>query len=140
MAAFKVLVLDDEPWQLEWVKDIASTLGGIVLFAATMEEACTLFDKEHPDLAIVDVRIGEVPGPPAGQTLSAADPQWVGLRFLRFVRAERKKRTRLFVYTGLDREEIAKIAEDAFNASFFTKFDSTEFRKALIKEFKQLKG
>lgn len=35
----KFLVLDDEPWQLAWIRDVAKAHGGDVTFAATYEDA-----------------------------------------------------------------------------------------------------
>jgi len=139
--SFTILVLDDEPWQLSWVTDVATARGGKCVFTDTYENAKSAFDKESPEIVIIDIRIGDVDEPLVGATLtgSAYDPSWIGLRLLRFIRVERNsKATRLLVYTGLDREGIQRIAEDAFSARFFTKFEPVEFQQALISEIKRL--
>lgn len=131
-------VLDDEPWQLAWVTDIARAFGGDVAFAATYEEAVKEFDKARPDIAIVDIRIGDVSEPLQGATLKGADPNWTGLRFLRFIRVERNaNNVMIFAYTGLDRDELQKIVEDAYGGQFYTKFESSYFRDALTKALKK---
>lgn len=135
----KVLILDDEPWQLSWIKDVAKAYGGEVVFAVTYEEAVKQFDKAKPDIAIIDIRIGDVDEPMKGATLKAADPSWTGLRFLRFIRAERiASDVIIFVYTGLDRDELQKIVEDAYSGHFYTKFESGYFREALKRVLKTL--
>lgn len=128
----RVLVLDDEPWQLAWIKDLARSYGGDVVFAATYEDAVKEFDNAKPNIAVVDIRIGDVNEPLQGATLLGADPQWTGLRFLRFIRVERSAAdVAIFVYTGMDRDELQKTVENAFGGRFYTKFESSYFRDAL---------
>lgn len=135
--SFVVLILDDEPWQLSWVTDIVGQYGGSCTFVATFDDAKAAFLKIAPAIAIVDVRIGEATGAAPGPALGSADPTWVGLRFLRYVRVDLKSAsTCLMVYTGIDREDLQQIAE-SYRARFFTKFESADFRRALIAEFKK---
>lgn len=138
----KLLVLDDEPWQLSWVKDLVDvTKGDKVTFVETYDAAKAAFDMDRPDLAIVDIRIGDVNEELEGATLTGADTAWVGLRFLRFIRVERNSpATKIMVYTGLDREAIQRIVEDAYQASFFTKYEGAYFMDALRGEIRRLSG
>ena len=135
---FNILVLDDEPWQLTWVEDLARAFDGTCRFTPTFDEAVAQFDLQQPDLAIVDIRIGEVSDAPKGATLEGADADWIGLRFLRFVRVERKSNIPMFVYTGLDRQRLQTIVESSFRARFFTKFESALLARALRETFKRL--
>jgi CheY-like chemotaxis protein len=128
-----ILVLDDEPWQLSWVDDVAAACGWRCVFAPTYDRAKALFDTESPEVVIVDIRIGDVSEPVHGATMQSADPSWVGLRFLNFIRVERlSPSTRIFVYTGLDRDALQRTVEGAFKASFYTKFEPELFQKALL--------
>jgi CheY-like chemotaxis protein len=134
---FSVLVLDDEPWELSWIEDLATACGGVCYFADSFETAKGLFDQHKPELVTVDIRIGAAIDPAAGATIENADPDWLGLRFLRFVRVERADaRTKLLVYTGLDRERLQRIVEDAFQGRFFTKYEAREFAQVLRDEFR----
>ncbi len=135
-----LLVLDDDYWQdLTWIEDLASSVGWTCSFAQTYDEAKALYAKERPAIAVVDIRIGDVDEPLLGATLQGADPQWVGLRFLNFVRVEQKDpATRLFVYTGMDRDALQRIVEMAYQGEFFTKFEATYFQNALRKAIEAL--
>jgi CheY-like chemotaxis protein len=137
----RILVLDDEPWQLSWITDVAKAFGGNATFAVTYDDAVKLFDKAKPDIAVVDIRIGDVDGAVQGATLQGADASWTGLRFLRFIRVERGANDVIvFVYTGLDRDELQKIVEGAYRGQFFTKFESSYFAEALKQTLKKYKA
>jgi CheY-like chemotaxis protein len=84
MSHGRVLVLDDDPWHVSWIGDLAEALQYECEFVSTFEEAKTAFELAVPNIAVVDIRIGDVDAPLVGATLQAVDPQWVGLRFLRF--------------------------------------------------------
>ena len=130
-----VLVLDDDPWHVSWIQDVAATYGFECEFASTYEEATAAFVKLSPSVLVVDIRIGDVDEPLVGRSLTSVDPAWVGLRFLRFVRVDQKNSlASVFVYTGLDREELQRVVENTYSSRFFTKFDADSFRSALDSE------
>jgi ActR/RegA family two-component response regulator len=140
MTVRQLLVLDDDPWHVSWISDVAAACGFEASYASTFDEATAAFDKLTPQAVVVDIRIGDVDAPLEGATLTKIDPSWVGLRFLRFVRVERKcpaAQCALLVYTGLDREELQKVVENTFDARFFTKFEPTVFSDVLESELRR---
>jgi len=131
----KILVLDDEPWQVSWIEPIAKSFGWETHYAERFDMAEKLFDSLKPDVVVVDVRIGDNAPPVQGATLEGVDHSWVGLRFVRHLRVEKKTKIPVFVYSGIDREDLRITVENAFSAKFCSKFDSTYLESLLIAEF-----
>lgn len=139
--SFSVLVLDDEPWQLSWVEDLVRAKGGECTFTRAYDEAVGAFSQKNPDIVVVDIRIGDVDEPLVGATLESANSEWVGLRFVAHIRVKQKSvKTRIFVYTGLDREDLERIVVDTYNGAFFTKFEAADFRAALLRAISAVTG
>lgn len=126
-----VLILDDEPWQLTWVSDLLRSKGWTPVFVESYGEAVAEFGRLSPSLVIIDIRIGDDAPPPEGETVMAGEADWIGLRFLRHVRVERRSRVEVLVYTGVDRDDLAKAVEEGLSARFFSKFDSRHFAEEL---------
>lgn len=134
-----VLVLDDDPWHVTWISDVADNFGLGCKIVSTYDEAKAALIETTPVIVVVDIRIGDVSEEPLGATLKHADAAWVGLRFLRFVRVEcGNSKVPIFVYTGLDREELQRIVEGSYSGRFFTKFDSQAFDAALNAEMSRI--
>jgi hypothetical protein len=131
----KILILDDEPWQVSWIKPIANSFGWDAYYADSFESAKTQFDMLKPDIVVVDVRIGEDAPPVKGASLEGVDSSWIGLRFVRHLRVEKSSKIRIFVYSGIDREDLRNTVENAFGSKFCSKFDSAYLEKLLILEF-----
>ena len=130
-----VLVLDDEPWQVSWIGPIAKSFGWEVHYAEKYDQAEILFEQLKPDVVVVDVRIGNDAPPVKGASLEGVDHSWVGLRFVRHIRVEKRSKIRIFVYSGIDRDDLRITVEDAFRAKFCSKFDSAYLEKLLEDEF-----
>jgi two-component system response regulator VicR len=58
----KILLVDDDPDILALLTFLVSRTGVVALAARDAAEAMVLFDKEHPDLAIVDLLLGTSSG------------------------------------------------------------------------------
>jgi DNA-binding response OmpR family regulator len=57
-----VLIVDDEPATLEGLATLVAGEGYRVLTAQTFKEGRRAMQTEHPDLLLVDIRIGEFNG------------------------------------------------------------------------------
>jgi len=132
-----LLVLDDDPWNMTWLEDFAAAEGAMLSMVTTFDEAVSEARKRPPDVAVVDVMIGAAAGAvgnAVGATLASVPEDWVGLRFVRFLRkdlARSRDVTSIIVYTVLDRAELAKIVEDAFQGVYCIKSDVRHFRDTL---------
>lgn len=62
MGNVKVLVVDDEPGIRELFVDTLSPRGYEVFTAADGESALSVFEKEHPDILFVDIRMPGMDG------------------------------------------------------------------------------
>jgi len=134
----KILVLDDEPWQVSWIEPIAKAFQWEIHYAERFDVAEQLFNSLKPDVVVVDVRIGDNAPPVQGATLEGVDNSWVGLRFVRYIRVEKKNsKIPIFVYSGIDREDLRTTVEDAFGAKFCSKFDSGYLESLLVAQFKK---
>jgi CheY-like chemotaxis protein len=141
---YTILVVDDEPWHLSWLKDRAAGWGAEVIFVRTYEEAVKRVDAERPDIVVLDIKMGEVDEPaPASRLFEDADSRWVGLRFLRYLRVEKawnRSSLPVLVYTGVDREQLRTAVEGALQGDFFTKFEPQRFVAALEGRLAALKA
>lgn len=136
----RILILDDEPWQVSWITPIARSHGWEAFYAGKYDDAERLFKELNPKIVVVDVRIGNDAPPAKGATLEALDQSWVGLRFVRFVRAEQRSTIPIFVYSGVDREDLRRNVEEGFGAKFCSKFDSEYFEMRLEKAIEECSG
>ena len=130
----KLLVLDDEPWSVSWIKPFVARHGIEPRFVSTFDEAVKESKTVAPDVAVIDIMIGQSGESFKGATLAKAEEDWEGLKFLRHLRVERKlsvKRTTIIVYTVLDTKELADIVERAYVGLFCPKSDVTHFRRVL---------
>lgn len=134
----RVLVLDDEPWNLRWLRYYLAEVEKIELrMTTTFDDAVKAAKENLPDIAIVDIMLGVVDSPPIGVTLNSIPEEWVGVRFLSQLRGElgaKKGNTEILVYTVLDRDDLAQIVTNSFQAVFCTKGDP-EYLKARLGEF-----
>jgi len=130
-----LLVLDDEPWNMSWLEDFAASEGVELRMVSTYDEAVQEASKEAPDIAVVDIMIGATSEEVVGVTLASVPAEWVGLRFVRYLRAtlaRSKDKTAIIVYTVLDRDELAKVVEDAFQGVYCVKSNVEHFRGTLL--------
>ena len=130
----RILVLDDEPWSVSWIRDFVKPLGGEVELVETFDQAVSACKNGVPDIAVIDVMIGQSSVPFQGATLANAEEQWQGLKFLRHLRVElraSKKTTEIIVYSVLDRGDLADLVVRAYQGHFRTKGDVSQFRKLL---------
>lgn len=62
MNSFRILIVDDEPKIIRFIKTSLSLSGYDILTASTGQEALTLFNNEHPDLVILDLGLPDLDG------------------------------------------------------------------------------
>lgn len=130
----RLLVLDDEPWNMSWLEDFIAAENAEVQIVTSYDDAVRAIATAPPDIAIVDIMVGAVAGEPIGATLSGVPAEWVGLRLVRHIRVELslpKEKTAIIVYTVLDRAELAKVAREAFQAEYCVKSEVAHFRSRL---------
>jgi two-component system cell cycle response regulator DivK len=58
----KILVVEDNPMNLELVKDLLETSGFAVVEAKNGNEALEMANREQPDLILMDIQLPEVSG------------------------------------------------------------------------------
>jgi two-component system cell cycle response regulator DivK len=58
----KILVVEDNPMNLELVKDILETSGFAVVEAKNGNEALEMANREQPDLILMDIQLPELDG------------------------------------------------------------------------------
>src|SRR5690606_17905503 len=61
-AAMKILVVDDDPDLLSVIEFALQQAGSLVVKAADGESALRAFEREHPDLALLDVNLPKLTG------------------------------------------------------------------------------
>lgn len=62
MQAAKILIIDDEPEICEITKSLLSKRKYSCFTASSQKDALALVEKEHPHLALLDVRLGSESG------------------------------------------------------------------------------
>lgn len=98
----KILVIDDEPILLETLNGFFGNRGYQVLTAASAEEALQLIEREHPVLALIDIKL----------------PGMNGIELLKIIK-KKYPQMRTFVMTAYDEENkntVEAIGVDAFFA------------------------
>jgi two-component system cell cycle response regulator DivK len=74
MDAVKVVVIEDNPLNMELVTDLLETAGHRVLWAAKAEDGLALARSEAPDVILMDIALGGMDGLSATRLLKE-DPQ-----------------------------------------------------------------
>ena len=117
----KVLIVDDEPDTLPLVQKILEADGYQVFEAKTGEEALALFEREHPDLILLDIIL----------------PQISGTQVLRLIR-ERDNLTGIIMVSALSSERLTiecmqAGADDYINKPFALKEIRNRIKQVLEK-------
>jgi len=76
---FKILIIDDEPGVRESLADYLEDMGFTVIMAGSGEKGLEVLADQHPDLAIVDMRL---PGIDGTQTIVKAHKIQPKLKFI----------------------------------------------------------
>ena len=75
MKQYKILVVDDEDNIRTLVQTMLNREGRDVVLAARGKEAIAMFQKEHPDLTILDIDMPDIDGITVLRQIRAIDPQ-----------------------------------------------------------------
>jgi two-component system chemotaxis response regulator CheY len=76
LSKIRVLIADDEPHIRSVIARIVTTLGGqVVAEAGDGEEALRLFEKERPNLAILDINMPKITGDQVLARMLERDPK-----------------------------------------------------------------
>jgi two-component system cell cycle response regulator DivK len=69
----KILIVEDNPVNLELFMDILSSEGYQCVYTSKGEEAVELAEKERPDLILLDIQLPGMDGITVGKTLKSQD-------------------------------------------------------------------
>ncbi|HNX81741.1 MAG TPA: response regulator [Candidatus Omnitrophota bacterium] len=106
----KILVVDDEPDLVDFVRLRLTASGFEVVTAADGEEALDVVQREHPDLIILDILLPKLDGHKVCETLKK-DPRFAAIPII--------------MLTAKDREEDILLAKKIGADAYITKpFDS----------------
>lgn len=101
-----VLLVDDEPEYLDWLRDYLVAKGFHVETALTADDAVRIASSADFRLYLVDLNIpsgGWVPQQPA---LSAIYDQYKGLQVIRYVRTQSNAGARVVAYSAHENKDI----------------------------------
>lgn len=93
MKPYKILVVDDEDSIRTVVRTMLNRDGRQLVVAARGKEALTIFQKERPDLTILDIDMPDIGGITVLRQIRALDP-----------------RAKVIVFTGVDSPEVEREA------------------------------
>ncbi len=93
MKRYKILVVDDEDSIRTMVRTMLSRDGRQLVVAARGKEALTIFQKERPDLTILDIDMPDIDGIAVLRQIRAIDPQ-----------------AKVIVFTGVESPEVERQA------------------------------
>ena len=100
----KILVVDDEPWVCEMLKEFLESRGYPVLTALSGQEALAAVQEERPDLILLDILMPGMNGLEALQRIREIDPT-----------------AGVIMLTGLLDEEVARQAMQQEAYDYLTK-------------------
>lgn len=136
----KILIMDDNPFEVNWLEDCIEKEKAIITYAETYEAAVKSIENSRPDIIVVDIMIGaaELKGKPIdfdGAALKDVPNTWQGLKLLRYVRAVKrykKNQVSLVVYTVIESKALYDLVR-TFEAFYCTKTDADEFEERILK-------
>jgi DNA-binding response OmpR family regulator len=115
MGKTKILVIDDEREICEVTKRFLSKKNYLCFTATSQDEALALVNKEHPSLALLDIRLGEVSGMDVLQKIKEID-----------------RKIKVIMVTGLADEESIRQAKSLGADDFVSKpFTASYLHKLL---------
>lgn len=120
----KVLLVDDEPHIRKYVSVLLRTLGSPIIFEATNgREAVELFERERPDLTLLDVNMPVQDGLETLPLLLALDPDAVivmltSLTTRQIVEEAAQHGATSYLRKDLPRDELAAAIREIITNSF----------------------
>ncbi len=120
----KVLLVDDEPHIRKYVSVLLRTLGSPIIFEATNgREAVELFERERPDLTLLDVNMPVQDGLETLPLLLAIDPDAVivmltSLTTRQIVEEAAQHGATSYLRKDLPRDELAAALREIIATSF----------------------
>ena len=127
-----ILLVDDEPHIRKFVSLILKQLGNPVLFeAANGEEALQIYQREQPDLVLLDVSMPVMDGLETLKRLKALDPDAVVVMLTSIVNRQSIDEAldygaANYLRKDTPKEEIAKALEETIDACFELGDDNAE--------------
>lgn len=119
-----ILLVDDEPHIRKYVTMILRQIGSpIIVEAVNGEDAIKAYQRENPDLVLLDVNMPKMDGIEALRQLKAIDPKCVVIMLTSLANRETiEKALELgaahYIRKDTPREEIAKALTDTISACF----------------------
>ena len=119
-----ILLVDDEPHIRKYVMMILRQIGSpIIVEAVNGEDAIKAYQRENPDLVLLDVNMPKMDGIEALRQLKAIDPKCVVIMLTSLANRETiEKAWELgaahYIRKDTPREEIAKALTDTISACF----------------------
>ncbi len=119
-----ILLVDDEPHIRKYVMMILRQIGSpIIVEAVNGEDAIKAYQRENPDLVLLDVNMPKMDGIEALRQLKAIDPKCVVIMLTSLANRETiEKALELgaahYIRKDTPREEIAKALTDTISACF----------------------
>lgn len=122
----KILIVDDEPHNVEWVADFVRYLKGVPTIVSGEQEACDYL-RDNPDcgLLIVDIRIGSSGISTHSVTMKDANKDWAGLYVANYARVDLGKTAKqltIVSYTVVKDEDL-EVRLKSLQARYFQKGD-----------------
>ncbi|MEN9635646.1 MAG: hypothetical protein RL077_4050 [Verrucomicrobiota bacterium] len=119
-----ILLVDDEPHIRKYVTMILRQIGSpIIVEAVNGEDAIKAYQRENPDLVLLDVNMPKMDGIEALRQLKAIDPKCVVIMLTSLANRETIERAlelgaAHYIRKDTPREEIAKALTDTISACF----------------------
>ena len=111
----KILLVDDSQLFYRFVKDVLKKENVDIVWAKTMKEAVEKYQKEKPNLTMVDIILTDISGVDVIRKIKEIDPE-----------------ANIVVISGLDKEYVIKEALDAGARDYIIKNTSISFFRQKI--------
>lgn len=119
-----IMLVDDEPHIRKYISLILKTLGApIIIEASNGEEAIATYQRENPDLVLMDVNMPKMDGLEALKKLREVDPNCVVIMLTSLANRESIEQAVdggaiNYIRKDTPREEIAKALRETIESAF----------------------
>lgn len=119
-----IMLVDDEPHIRKYISLILKSLGSpIIVEASNGEEAITTYQRENPDLVLMDVNMPKMDGLEALKKLKEVDPNCVVIMLTSLANRESIEQAVEggainYIRKDTPREEIAKALRETIESAF----------------------